>query len=83
MNFTTIKSSEGRKNLPKILREVDENGKIYVFTIHGVAKAAMVDFDLLEEFIENTEYGISEKEIAKRAEEETITIDELKKQLNV
>ncbi len=83
MNFTTIKSSEGRKNLPRIIREVDEGGKIYVFTIHGVAKAAMVDFDLLEEFIENTEYGISEKEITKRAKEKTISLSVLKKQMNV
>lgn len=83
MNFKTIKSSEGRKNLPKIIREVDENGQIYVFTIHGVAKAAMVDFELLEEFIENTEYGISEKEILKRTKEKTISLKELKKQFDV
>lgn len=83
MHFTSIPTSEGRKNLPKIIKEVDENGKIYVFTIHGKAKAAMVDFDLLEEFIENTEYGISEKEIRERANEKSISLAELKKELNV
>ncbi len=83
MNFKTIKSSEGRKNLPKIIREVDENGQIYVFTVHGAAKVAMVDFALLEEFIENTEYGISEKEITKRSKEKTISLKELKKQFDV
>ncbi|MFH1533772.1 MAG: type II toxin-antitoxin system Phd/YefM family antitoxin [Nitrospirota bacterium] len=82
MNFTTINSSEGRKNLPKIIREVDENGKIYVFTIHGEAKVAMIDLDLLEEFIENTEYGISEKEIIKRSKEKTISLKKLKEQIN-
>lgn len=83
MNFTTIPTSEGRKNLPKIIREVDENGKIYIFTIHGEAKAAMIDLDLFEEFVENTEFGISEKEIISRAKEKTISLDELKKKLNV
>lgn len=83
MNFKTIKSSEGRKNLPKIIREVDENGQIYVFTVHGTAKVAMVDFALLEEFIENTEYGISQKEITKRSKEKTISLKELKKQFDV
>lgn len=83
MNFKIIKSSEGRKNLPKIIREVDENGQIYVFTVHGAAKVAMVDFALLEEFIENTEYGISEKEITKRSKEATISLKELKKQFDV
>lgn len=83
MNFTIIPTSEGRKNLPKIIREVDENGKIYIFTIHGEAKAAMIDLDLFEEFVENTEFGISEKEIISRAKEKTISLDELKKKLNV
>ena len=78
-----IPTSEGRKTLPKIIREVDENGKIYVFTIHGEAKAAMVDVDLLQEFMENAEYGISEKEILARTKEETIGLEELKKNLNL
>lgn len=83
MNLTHIAASEGRKILPQIIKEVDENGKIYVLTIHGKPKVAMVDLDLLEEFIENTEYGISEKEIIKRAEEKTISLAEIKKELNV
>jgi len=83
MNFTTIPTSEGRKKLPQIIREVDENGKIYVFTIHGKAKVAMIDLDLLEEFIENTEYGISEKELGRRSKEDTISLETLKKQLDV
>lgn len=83
MQLTTIPTSEGRKNLLKIIKEVDENGKIYVFTIHGEAKVAMVDLDLLEEFIENTEHGLSEKELLKRSKEDTISLETLKKQLNV
>ena len=83
MLLTTIPTSEGRKNLPKIIKEVDENGKIYVFTIHGEAKVAMVDLELLEEFIENTEYGISEKELRAREKEETISLEELKSQLKI
>ncbi len=69
MHFETIKSSDGRKN--------------YVFTVHGVGKAAMVDLELLEELIENTDYGISSKEILKRSKEETISLEELKKEMNV
>jgi len=83
MIFTSIPTSEGRKHLTRIIKEVDENGKIYIFTIHGQAKVAMVDLDLLEEFIENTEHCISEKELLEREKEKTISIDELKKQLNV
>ncbi len=83
MNFTTITSSEGRKNLPKIIREVDENGKIYIFTIHGKAKVAMVDLEMFEEFIENTEYGISEKKMINREKEKTVSLNELKKITNV
>jgi predicted site-specific integrase-resolvase len=82
MNLTPIGLSEGRRTLPKLIREVDENGKIYVFTIHGKAKVAMVDLDLLEEFIENTEYGISEKELSERSKEDTISLDDLKEELN-
>lgn len=83
MNFITIPTSEGRKKLRKIICEVDESGTIYVFTIHGQAKAAMIDLDLLEEFIENTEYGISEKKIVAASKEDTISLDELKKMLDV
>ncbi len=83
MHYKTINSSEGRKNFPRILKEVDENGQIYVVTIHGHAKAAIVDYDLLEEFIENAEYGISQKEILKRAKENTISLAEFKKSLDV
>ena len=83
MNYKTIPTSEGRKNLPKIIKEVDEQGNIYVITIHGKAKAALVDLDLLEEFIENTEYDISEKELKKRAKEDTVSLDKFKKKFNV
>lgn len=83
MIFKTIKSSEARKQLPKIMQEVDEQGKVYVFTVHGVAKTAMVDFELLSQFIENAEYGISEKEIVRRSKEETISLAEFKKQFDV
>jgi len=83
MNFTAIKTSEARKTLPKMIREVDENGKIYVFTVHGESKAAMIDLDLLEELIENTEYGISANELIKRSNEETLSLADFKKQLNV
>ncbi len=83
MNFTTITSSEGRKNLPSIIQKVDETGNIFIFTIHGKPKTAMVDLDLLEEFIENTEYGISEKELIKRSKEKTISFEEFKRKFNV
>ncbi|MBI2634415.1 type II toxin-antitoxin system Phd/YefM family antitoxin [Candidatus Peregrinibacteria bacterium] len=83
MNFTTITSSEGRKNFPKIINEVDEQGKIYVVTVHGKTKVAIIDLDLLEEWIENTEYGISEKELLKRLKEKRIGFEELKTKFNV
>ena len=83
MRYTTIPTSKGRKDLPRIIREVDEEGLIYVFTIHGKAKAALIDLDLLEEFIENTEFGISNKEILRRSQEETISLEELKKKINL
>ena len=79
MIYQTISTSEGRKNLPKIIEDVDKHGKIYIFTIHGKAKVALVDLDLLNEFIENVEYGISESEIRRRAKEKTISLDQLKK----
>lgn len=83
MRYTIVATSEGRKDLPKIIREVDEKGNIYVFTIHGKPKAAMVDFALLDEFIENAEFGISEKEILKRSKETTISFQEFKKKFDV
>jgi len=83
MNYKIVKSSEGRKNLPKILKEIDEHGHSYIFTVHGVPKAVMVDLALFEEFIENTEYGISEAEILARSNEETISFEDLKQEFNV
>ena len=35
----------------------------------------------LEDYIENTEYGTSEKELLARAKEETLTLEELKRNL--
>lgn len=83
MYYSTISTSEGRKNLPKLIREVDESGCVYVFTIHGKAKAAMIDLGLFEQFIENVEYGISEKELLKRSKEPRIDLEEFKKKFNV
>ena len=83
MIFTTISTSEGRKKLPQIIKEVDQQGKIYIFTTHGKAKVAIVDMELFNEFIENTEYGISAKEIVKRTREKTISLQELKSRLNL
>ena len=60
-----------------------EEGKIIVLTTHGKPRVAMVDIDLLEEFVENTEYGISKKEIHKRAKEKTVSLSELKQMFNV
>lgn len=83
MKFTYIPSSEGRKKLPEILKDVDDTGAVYVITIHGKSKAAIVDLDLLEEFIENAEYGISARELLKRSKEKTISLKEFKKEFNV
>lgn len=83
MKFKYVTSSQGRKKFSDFLRIVDENGDIIVFTTHGKAKAALVDIELLEEFIENVEYGMSEKDILSRLDEKTVSLDELKKELDV
>ena len=83
MKFTTIPSSEGRKNLSSLIHEVDETGNVYIFSVHGESKAALVDVDLLEEFVENAEYGISAHEIVKRSQEGTVSLEDLKKEFNV
>lgn len=83
MRYTTIPASEGRSNLARIIRTVDETGNIVVFTVHGKARAALVDMDLLDEFIENGEYGISERELVKRSGEKRVSLATLKRKLNV
>lgn len=83
MHYKSIPASQGRNELSTLIRQVDETGDIIVFTVHGKAKVAMIDLDLLEEFIENVEFGISEKEILKRSKEETISLDKLRKQFDV
>lgn len=83
MNYKIIPSSQGRSSLPQIIKEVDEQGSVYVLTVRGVGKVAVVNLDLFQEFIENAEYGISEKELVSRASEDTMTLEELKSALNV
>lgn len=83
MQFQTITSSEGRANFPELLNAVDEKGNIVIITVHGKAKAALIDVDLLNEYIENKEYGISASELKKRMKEPTIGYDELKALFNV
>jgi len=83
MNYKIVKASEGRKKLSKILKEINENGQPYIFTIHGEPKAVMVDLAQFEDFIENAEYGISEKEILNRSKEDTISLEDLKRNLDV
>lgn len=83
MHYKSISASEGRKNLATLIRQVDESGDIVVFTIHGKAKVAMIDIDLLDEFIENMEFGLSSNEIKNRSKEKTISFEQVKKQFNV
>lgn len=78
-----ISSSEARKNFPSIIKKVDQTGTPYIVTINGEKMAAIVDIDLFEQFVENTEFGISEGEIIKRSEEETISLENFKSSLNV
>lgn len=83
MFFNTVAVSEARKNLPKIIKEIDQKGKIFVLTTHGSAKVALIDLNLLEEFLENREFGITEEEILARSKEKTISLKELKKNFDV
>jgi hypothetical protein len=42
-------------------------------------KVTIVDIGSYEQYIENTMFGISEKELAKRSREPRISLDELRK----
>jgi len=83
MDYKDISLTDGRKCLPQIIKEVEELGRVYVFTVHGKRKVAMVDFDLLAEFVENLEFGVSAKELNRRTKEERMSLDQLKNALNV
>ncbi len=78
-----INSSEARKNLPYILKKVDQTGVPYIVTINGQEKVAIIDIDLFKQFVENVEFGISDAEIIKRSNEDTISLEDFKISLNV
>lgn len=83
MQQVLVSTSAARKNLPHLISQVDELGKIVVLTVHGKKKIALIDIDLLEQFIENSAFGISEKELLKRSREKRVSMEYLKKSLNV
>lgn len=77
MNYKTVPVSEGRKNLPHFMKEVEETGDIVVFTTHGKAKVGLIDLDLLEDLIENAEFGITESELIEISKEERFGLEAL------
>jgi len=82
-SFKFVTASNGRQNFPALIKQIHDAGEIVVLTQHGKPKVAMMDFDLLEELIENEEFGITYAEIEKRAKEaeegKTYPIEKLKK----
>lgn len=78
-----VTASEGRQNLPSLIKQVSGTGEIVVLTQHGKPKVAIIDFDFLDEIVENIEFGITSEELDRRAEEaakgETISHEEFKK----
>ena len=78
-----VNSADVRKNLSSLVKNIDDTGSIVVITIHGKPKAGMVDIDLLEQFVENAEFGISESELVERSNEKSILWDEFKKKFDV
>lgn len=83
MRQELVSSSEARKQLPFLMQKVDEQGKVIVLTVYGKKKAALIDIDLLEELIENIEFGISEKELLRRSKEKRMSLNELRQSLDV
>jgi PHD/YefM family antitoxin component YafN of YafNO toxin-antitoxin module len=85
MKLNIIPSSEGRKNLAKIIKEVADQEKIYILTTNGHAKVAMINWEILEEMIENEEYGITSKELLERSKdlEGAISEEEFRKEFNL
>ena len=82
-----VTASEGRQKLPSLINQVSDTGEIVVFTQHGKPKVAMIDFEFLEEVIENAEFGITFAELDRRVKEadkgNTISIEELRKKYDL
>jgi PHD/YefM family antitoxin component YafN of YafNO toxin-antitoxin module len=78
MKWETVTLSEGRKNLSSIVEKIHGTGNIYVFTVHGDKKVAMLDAELIEEFMEHHEYGTTPKKLIDRSNEENYPISDLK-----
>lgn len=75
MNFQIVPFSEGRSKLTTLRKQVVDNGEIVVLTVNGKAEVALIDFELLQEFLENAEFGISLAELKRRANEDTVGVD--------